>query len=288
MKKILSIFITALCIIPAYGSPDIPEIPRTGSPEGDTIPSYMRPLPLTTPDSSAMNLTPQQMAHIESLRHTLDMPSLFSPNTGYASTTPSRTYTAPGFVGFGLWNGAALHFSGSAASLPGLMGIESGSAGFTQRIGRLTIDAFASASHNGYFRGLQTVYGFGGSIGYRISDKLSLTLFGAYYTGADPLTPAMAGYMNSSAFGGYASFDFNDHWGVSVGAQTTRSTITNRWEAAPIVKPYYKFNRNVAVGVDVGGILYQIIQSYNSGYRHSNPTIGPPTGNGHPPVAPRR
>ncbi len=77
-----------------------------------------------------------------------------------------------------------------------------------------------------------------------------------------PLTPGMAGFANAPVIGGYASYNINDHWGISVGAKTTRSLVTNRWEAQPIVMPYYRVNDKVSIGADVGGIIYGLIRSY--------------------------
>ncbi len=287
MNRLLSILITFFYALSVQAAGEVPEIPKPGKKQADTIPMFMHEIPLTSPDFSASTLTMQQMYQLESLRQVIEMPSLFTPNDGYATSEPSRFFTAPGIAGFHLWNGGDVYFTGGDMSLPGLMGIEQGSVNFTQTIGRLSINAFASANHYGYFRGLQTSYGFGGSASYQLTDRISLTVFGAYYSSPTPLNPSMAAYINGSNFGGYASFDLNEHWGISVGAQTTRSTVTNRWEAQPIVKPYYRFNRNVAFGVDMGGILYNLIKSNRRGYGRSNPTIGPPVG-GPPPVAPRR
>lgn len=183
------------------------------------------------------------------------------------------------------WQGGDFSAIGSSQSMPGLMGIESGRLQLQQSFGRLTLNAYASADKYAYFRGLQTSYGFGGTLSYRLSNRWSITLFGAYYTATNALTPAMAGYMSVPNFGGYVTYDINDHWGINVGAQAYRSTMTNSWEAQPIVMPYYKINGKAAIGVDVGGILYNVLKN-NSSNRHNNPVIGPPT-QGPPPVAPR-
>lgn len=186
-----------------------------------------------------------------------------------------------------LWDGASISASGQTVSLTGMGAIERGRLSLIQRVGPVTLTAYGSASHYGYFRGMQTAFGFGGSIDWRISPRWSLTLFGSYSTPLHPLTPGMAGYMDAPNFGGYASYDINEHWGISVGAQATRSLVTNRWEAQPIVMPYYKINDKAAIQVDVGGILYNAIKDYSesrTGHR-ANPTIGRPVG-GPPPVAP--
>lgn len=179
------------------------------------------------------------------------------------------------------WPGGMVTASSSTVSMPGMMAVESGGLNFVGNYGPVTLSAGVTAAKYGYFRGLQTSYGFNARIDYRINDRWSLTLFGSYYTNVHPLTPAMAGYMNVPLFGGYASYNFSDHWGISVGAQANRSLVTNRWEAQPIVMPYYRFNKDVSIGVDVGGILYNLLKDYvddNNGRAYGPPPSpsGPP------------
>lgn len=173
------------------------------------------------------------------------------------------------------WSGGGVVASGSMTQLPGLMGIESGRVALIQQFDRLSLSLSVSADKYGYFRGLQTGYGVGLNINYRFAPNLSLTLFGNYYSPVRPLTPAMAGYMNSSNFGGYLSYDFAPHWGVSVGAQTERSFYNGRWETRPIVMPYYKISDDVKIGADVGGIIYEVLRAV-AGPAPRQGTIPPP------------
>ena len=176
--------------------------------------------------------------------------------------------------------------NGSATSLPGMAGIESGRLSASTLIGPLSLTAWAGAEKYGYFRGLQTIYGFGGSISYQISPRLSLTAFGSYYTspssGNRPdirLLPGLAGMMSMTTVGGYASYDLSEHWGVSVGAEATRSVFDGRWHAQPIVTPYYKINDKVAIGANVGGIAYGLLQNYldaRHARHHQAPPVAPP------------
>lgn len=248
----------------------------------DTVPSYMLPVERVNGGgasvdgimSPGMEFTPEYMRDVSRLATDWHVHGVYVPTAGVA--------------GIASWQGGGLSANGGSMSMPGMMGVESGGLSLTQDFGRFTLMGGVTATKYGYFRGLQTDYSFHGSLGYRISDRWSVTVFGAYSTGLSPLTPAMAGYMNAPAFGGYVSYDINEHWGVSVGAQTTRSLVSNRWEAQPIVRPYYKVNKNVSIGVDVGGIMYNLIKDYVEGKHHrGSPVIGPPR-QGPPPVAPRR
>ncbi len=188
------------------------------------------------------------------------------------------------------WHGGSLSASSSFNSLPGMMGIESGMISLNQTIGSLSLSLWGGATHYGYFRGMQRSWDVGGSLNYRFNDRWSITLFGEYHSPLHPMTPGMAGYMGVPRFGGYASYEINDHWGISVGAQAQRSLVTNQWEAQPIVTPYYKFNDDVKIGIDVGGIIYNIAKDWiesSHGRPVGSPVIAPPRP-GPPPVAPRR
>lgn len=187
-----------------------------------------------------------------------------------------------------LWRNGGIFGSGRQESMPGLMAIESGSLILVQQLGRFTFTAHGDATKYAYFGGLQTSFGFGGSLSYQFSDRVSMTIFGSYYTPINGgMTPAMLGYTSIPNFGGYVDYNFTGRWGVKVGAQAYRSSMTNRIEAQPIVMPYYKLSKHAEIGVDVGGILYNVIKNNRNRPTRMNPTITPPLP-GPPPVAPRR
>lgn len=175
------------------------------------------------------------------------------------------------------YRGGISGFTGSE-SLPGMMGIEQGRISLYQSVGNFTFTAYGEALKYGFYRGLRTSTGFGGSIGYMLNDNVSFTVFGSYYTSPGSMLPSMAGYTSIPMFGGYADFSLGDRWGVQVGAQSYRSVMTQRWETQPIVTPYFKLSKDTKIGVDVGGILYQLVHNYAlKRSRHMpNPTIPPP------------
>lgn len=189
----------------------------------------------------------------------------------------------PGTATIATWTTGSLTAAGSTASFPGMAGVESGTVVFSQRMGRFTLSADAEAMKFGYFRGLRTIWGFGGSLTYDISNRVGVTVFGNYYTRSNLYQPAMLGFSPSTSFGGYVSVDLGSHWGVDVGAQSIMQQNTRNYRFEPIVTPYYKFNDKVKIGVNVGGILYNILRSNREGFR-GNPTIAPPVpghGNNH-------
>lgn len=283
---LLPVALAIISCLPAIATAEVPVPLPGGDCVADTLPSYMQPA--AHPMVPAQSPTADDMtgATLASVRHTLSLPSIFpSPESTHASH--ATVITAPGFVGFAPLRGVTVYAAAFTQTHPGLLGTGQGRIGIQHEFGDFTLNVYGSAAHYGYFRGMQTVWGIGGSLDYRINDRVSLTLFGSSSSRAGALTPAMAGYMNVPRFGGYASFDLDEHWGVRVGAQSVRSLVTNRWEAQPIVSPYYKINGQAAIEVDVGGILYNVIKNYSgNGTQRANPTFGPPVG-GPPPVAPR-
>lgn len=179
------------------------------------------------------------------------------------------------------WETGGLFATGSAESLPGLMGIERGSLNATQRFGAVTVTLYAAAAKYGYFRGLSTTYGFGGSASWQISPTVSLTVFGSYWTPASLHgSPGMLADVAVTNIGGYIDWRFHPHWGVKAGVQSYRSMVYGgRWETQPIVMPYYRTSSGAEIGVDFGGILYQLVRGLSSDSnwgRPGNPTIEPP------------
>ncbi len=258
-----------LAFSPLYGGAQEPETPVRPTP--DTIPSFM--IEAGSPEHSGV------------------VPEGVESPTGWSSYAPlyrsleswhvSRSFAVSSrdvSPEIASWSGGSIYASGAATHLPGMMGVESGRLNFSQSAGAVTFTAWAEAMKYGYFRGLQSGWGFGGAVDYRINDRWSVTLFGEYYSPVHPLTPGMAESMALPRFGGYASYNFSDHWGIRVGAQSSRSLITNRWETSPIVMPYYRINRKVSLGIDVGGILYNAVRSYieSRDNRHGPMPMGGP------------
>lgn len=183
----------------------------------------------------------------------------------------------PGIASLASWSTGSIYAAGGIRIIPGIMAINLGSIHISQNFGQLSVDAYAVANKYGYFRGQQTSYGVGGALTYRFSDKLSATLFGEYHSPVNIYQPAMAGYVSIPRFGGYVDSSFSSKFGVEVGVQGYRSMMTQRIEAQPIIKPYFRLSKDSKIGIDFGGILYQMLNCRRSQYNQSrNPTIGPP------------
>lgn len=110
-------------------------------------------------------------------------------------------------------------------------------------------------------------FGATGAILYRPVDKLTLKAFGSY-------TPASAYGFHMNSFGGTIGYEFNDNWGMEVGVERRYDPMRRKWDTRPIAIPYYKFNKT-KIGIDVGGIMYEIIRSAKYKNQSGNSTIMP-------------
>lgn len=179
------------------------------------------------------------------------------------------------------WHGGALGASRTEEWLPGLMALESGSFSASQSLGPVTLSAFASATHYGTLMGMTRTLGFGGLLTYTFSPRLSITLYGAWHWSPTFATAAMAGYMEVPSFGGFVDYRFADHWGVKAGFQSYRSMLDNHWHAQPSLTPYYRTASGAEIGVDIGSIIYNLIndaanRAAGKSWGPQNPTIAPP------------
>ena len=173
----------------------------------------------------------------------------------------------PGTAYIPLWKDGVLSASGSISVMPGLMKIDTGYFGLQQRIGNFSVFMGGVANKYGYFNGLHTQYGVNGNMLYQFSPKLSFAAFGTYYFGKPPvmangmpMQPAMIEYYKVSTFGGYVSYQFNEIFGIDVGAQAVRQLGTEKYQLEPIVTPTVKLGK-VKVGLPVGQILNGIVHS---------------------------
>ena len=172
------------------------------------------------------------------------------------------------------WDTGSIYASGASTSLPGAMGIETGALNFRQNFGALSLHLYGGASKYGYFRGLDTRWNFGGDVTYRFNDQWSLTAFGGYSTSGGLPRPALAGFYDTPSIGAFLDYRFARKWGVRMGIRSERSMLSGQWETRPILAPYFMLGGQ-PIGIDVGGILYELLRS-KSDMGPRNPTIGPP------------
>ena len=234
---------------------------------------------------------PDSVAHYEAAPSHRLPPPLFDGNIGPQDSGDSPFAIAPlsfypGAATIAGWNSGAIYATGARSEYPGLAAVETGSLNFLQQFGRFSLSAHGDAIKTGYFRGLDTQWGFGGALSYQFNPNLSLTLFGNYVTGSSIANPAIRETLSVPSFGGYLNWRAGERWGVKVGARAQRSYVTRNMEVRPIVMPYVKIGAS-ELGIDLVDILYQIITTASARRHHApNPTIGPMRP-GPPPVGPR-
>ena len=214
------------------------------------------------PDHQLMmdSLTSRQKAMGDAYQHE-------HPMTDYRA----MSYTAPTIYAarpFRLWNHANIAVNGMTYQMPGLMDVATGTLSLHQDFGRLHLSASAIA--NKYWLPMQgnlyTQYGYGGTIGYDLSEAITLHAFGYYYAGNPIVAPAFSPYFNTTAFGGYADVRFSERFGANMGVRRYVNPMSGRWTNEPIVTPYFKVGKTT-IGLPVGNILKALVWG-----DHDNPT----------------
>lgn len=182
------------------------------------------------------------------------------------------------------WRRSSVVVTGSADSMPGLLDRESGVLTLYQNAGRWSFSASALADKYRFvgLGFLQTRYGVGGTVGYRVSNALSLHAFGYYYGNSSMITPAVNPYLATTNYGGYADFKIHKNFGVDAGVRRYLNPMTGQWVTDPIVSPYIKFNNGQKFGFDFGHILKEAIWGKEDQMMPRGPVRMPP------PQPPRR
>lgn len=109
-----------------------------------------------------------------------------------------------------------------------------------------------------------------GAFLYHPSDRVTFKVFGSYDIGNS--------YgMSTHSYGATMSVDMSDRFGMEMGVQRYYDAMSGRWETVPVMIPYYHSNK-FTLGLDVGGILYEILRDvvFDKNRGIGGPTIGPP------------
>lgn len=110
-----------------------------------------------------------------------------------------------------------------------------------------------------------------GRLNYRASDRVAFHMFGSY-----DITESYG--MSTHSYGATMSVVMSDHFRMEMGAQRYYNTMMGKWETVPIVIPTYRFDNGFELGLDVGGIVYEILRStvFDNRSQNHGPTIAPP------------
>lgn len=199
---------------------------------------------------------------------TLQKPELPLLRPGYDHTTSN--YTLPMIAApkpYQLWNGASIIVYGGNNQMLGLMDVATGSVSLHQDFGRLHLAASAVA--NKYWMPMQsqlyTQYGLGGTIGYDLTNTVSLHAFGYYYAQNPLVAPAFSPYVSTTSFGGYVNIRFSENFGSEVGVRRYVNPMSGRWTTSPIVTPYFRVGRRnkIEIGLPLGELLKAAIWGDN-------------------------
>lgn len=160
--------------------------------------------------------------------------------------------------------------SGKQTSVPGIGLFNNASLGYQHQFNdRLMLQLNANAMKINMPRINGQAFSTSGTLAYQVSDRVSFKFFGSYDIGNS--------YgMSTNQYGASMSIDMTDRFGMEMGVQRYYDSMRGRWETVPMVIPYYRFEK-FKLGLDVGGILYEILrETVFDKQRNSGPTIGPP------------
>lgn len=210
----------------------------------------------------------------------MELPQLPKFTLKESAALPYHTNPSPLFKGDYSTDGILMRFpnsaligSGNQTSVPGIGRFNEASLGYLYAINpRLALQVNINAMKINMSRITGQAFSASGALTYRASDRVSFKVFGSYDIGNS--------YgMSTHSYGGTMSLDMSDRFGVEMGVQRYYDAMRGRWETVPIVIPYYKFEK-FTLGLDVGGILYEILRNVvfdkRGGGYDSGPTIAPP------------
>lgn len=213
--------------------------------------------------------SPGQLEHIPrfSLKRDISLPY---------QTNPSLLFRGDYSTGGVLhqFDHGALFGSGSQTSMAGIGRFNSASLGYQHIFNEqfeLQVRANALKLNMSHITG--QAFSTSGAFLYHPSDRVTLKVFGSYDIGNS--------YgMSTHNYGATMSVDMSDRFGMEMGVQRYYDAMSGRWETVPVMIPYYHFDK-FTLGLDVGGIIYEILRNAvfdkNRGIGGpSGPTIGPP------------
>lgn len=163
--------------------------------------------------------------------------------------------------------------SGGQTSIPGIGRINNAALGYQHVFNdRLSLQLQANAMKINMTHSTRQAFNTSGTLLYHTSDRVAFKLFGTYDIGNS--------YgMSTHSYGASVVVDMSDRFGMEVGAQRYYDAMRGRWETTPVVIPYYRFEK-FTLGLDVGGLLYEILRNVvfdkRNGFDVGGPTIGPP------------
>ncbi len=159
-----------------------------------------------------------------------------------------------------MWDNGAIFGSSSYNIFPGMGNIASSSFSVTQDFGRFNFTGSITGSKFHLDNNLYNDFNFSGQLSYRLTDRLSFNVFGNYSTGNIYHSMSAMPFMPSTSYGGSMSIVVSDKFNLEVGANRYYDPFSKKWITRPILIPTIDIN-GTKIGIDVGGLIYEIIQS---------------------------
>ena len=173
------------------------------------------------------------------------------------------------------WQGGGLFASSAMNVYPGMGNIATGGVSLTQDFGRFSFTGSFTGSKYHLDNRLYDNFGVSGRLSYRLSDRVTLNAFGSYQRG-NGLYHSMAAmpFLASSNYGATMGVQMSDKFSMEMGAQRYYDPFSHKWMTVPILIPQINLGGQ-KIGIDVGGLLYEILYSllrdYNDGQRQIAP-----------------
>jgi len=164
--------------------------------------------------------------------------------------------------------------TGEQETVPGIGRFNEASLGYGHVFNdRFSLQVSANAMKINMINFAGETFSTSGRLSYRASDRVAFNVFGSYNFGNS--------YgMSTDSYGATVSLVTSDHFRMEVGAQRVYNAMRGQWETIPVAIPTYRFDNGFELGLDVGGIIYEILRSTmfdsNSNRRNDGPTIAPP------------
>lgn len=166
----------------------------------------------------------------------------------------------------------AIYGTGEQSTVPGIGRFNEASLGYSHVFSdRFSLQVSANAMKINRINFAGQTFSTSGRFSYQASDRVAFNVFGSYNIGNS--------YgMSTDSYGATVSVVMSDRFRMEVGAQRYYNAMTGRWEIVPVAIPTYRFSNGFELGLDVGGIIYEILRStvFDNSSRREGPTIAPP------------
>ena len=159
-----------------------------------------------------------------------------------------------------IWENGKLIGSYSFNSFPALGNIARANLAISQTFNRVTVTGGISGEKNHIGPFLYNNFGVFGNLNWQINDKFSIDVFGTYFYHPQHI-PAALPFAGGRSYGATVGYNVSDRFSMEAGVRRSFDPFSHRWETVPIFVPSFKLGNGAEIGLDIGGILYQILHT---------------------------